>query len=143
MRFGSNLVLAVIGGLVVTCSLTFSPAVTKWIALGAGCAAVIVTSVAFATRGRGTTQRIIDALVVPLGGWTIVASVTFVGGSLRWLSFSEGAALWALAVAGLIAHEVLMQRELGSAADAAATSRDGRAPADMRRAVPGRPEVAA
>lgn len=36
VRFGSNLVLAMLAGLLVTVSLAFAPATTKWLVLGGG-----------------------------------------------------------------------------------------------------------
>jgi hypothetical protein len=142
MRFASNLVLAVLGGLLVILSLTLAPSTTRWLALGGGCAAVLVSLVAFATRGRGATQRTIDVTVASLGAWTIVASGAFAGATLRWLTFSEGAALGALAVAGLVAHELAVQRELSSAAEAAA-ARGARTPPGVPQPVPTRADVAA
>jgi len=142
MRFGSNLVLAVLGGLLATVSLTFAPATTKWLALGGGGAAVLMTLAAFATRGRGPAQRAIDAIVVLLGGWMVVAAGAFAGATLRWLTFSEGAALLALTVIGLIAHELATQRALSSAAEAAAARGPLAAPGVPHR-VPARADVAA
>jgi hypothetical protein len=145
MRFASNLVLAVLGGLLVILSLKFGLATTRWLALGGGSAAVLVTLVAFATRGRGATQRSIDVTVALLGGWTIVASGAFAGATLRWLTFSEAAALGALAAAGLIAHELGMQQELRDAAEAAepAAARRATVPPGIPHPVPARADVAA
>jgi hypothetical protein len=141
-RFASNLSLAVIGGALATFSLVFDTSVTRWLALGTGCAAVVITLAAFATRGRGLAQRMLDVIVVALGAWTIVASCAYTGHTLRWLSFSEGAALVLLAVSGLIAHEAVVAREL-RAAVTAWEAREARAPTELRQPVPARPDVAA
>jgi hypothetical protein len=141
-RFTSNLLLAVLGGALATFSLVFGPGVTRWVALGTGCAAVVITLAGFATRGRGPGQRSLDVIVVALGAWTIVASCAFTVHTLRWLSFSEGAALALLGVSGLISHQVLVARELRLAV-AAWEARDARAPTELHQPVPARPDVAA
>jgi hypothetical protein len=141
-RFMSNLSLAVLGGTLVSSSLAFAPEVTRWVALGTGCAAVVITLAGFATRGRGPARRAVDVIVAALGAWTIVASCGYAGQTLRWLSFSEGAALALLAVSGLIAHEILVARELRLAV-AAWEAREARAPTELRQPGPVRPDVAA
>jgi hypothetical protein len=141
-RFTSNLLLAVLGGALATFSLVFAPGVTRWVALGTGCAAVVIALAGFAIRGRGPGQRSLDVIVVVLGAWTIVASCAFTGHTLRWLSFSEGAGLALLAVSGLISHQVLVARELRLAV-AAWKARDTRPPTELRQPVPARPDVAA
>jgi hypothetical protein len=145
-RFSSNLLLAIVGGAVAACSLLFAPAVVRWLALGAGCAAVAITLLAFAIRGRGLAQRLLDAPVVALGAWTIVAATTFTGATQRWTSFANAAALCALAVVGLIAHEVAIERDLQHDTDAASravAAREQRGRTDLRQPVPSRPDVAA
>lgn len=141
-RFTSNLLIAVLGGALAACSLVFSPGVVRWMALGAGCAAVVITLAGFAARGRGAMQRSLDVFVVATGAWTIVASCAYAGSTLRWLSFSAGAALGLLAVSGLIAHEAVTERELRLAIEAW-EARERRAPTELRQPVPARPDVAA
>jgi len=109
-RFASNLTLLVLAAIGVTTSLTFSPAVVGWVGLGVGCAVTAGTLIAFAFRGRGLVQRMLDLTIVVLGAWMIVSARVFTGSSLRWQSFAEAAAVFGLTTLGLIAHEVeLMQ----------------------------------
>jgi hypothetical protein len=49
-----------------------------------------------------------------IGAWTIIASRAYTGGTVKWLSFSAGAALWGLALLGLIVHELLAERTLST-----------------------------
>lgn len=120
-RFASNLAIAILGGALATLSLVLADPVVRWLALGAGAAAVAVTLAGFAARGRGSLQRTLDVPVALIGGWTVVASGSYGHGTLRWLSFAAGTALCALGIAGLIAHEVRMERWVRRARRVAAT----------------------
>lgn len=111
-RFISNVSTAILGGMLVATSLAFAPSVVRWLALGIGCTAASVTLVCFAFRGRGAAQRSLDSVIALLAAWTIVAACAFTGGALRWLSFSEGAALCGLAVLGLVLNEALLEHQL-------------------------------
>jgi hypothetical protein len=133
-RFASNLVLTILSPVLVTTSLTLSLATVGWLSLGFGCATVVVTLVAFAFHGRGPVQRSFDVMIALVGGWTIVAARTVTGPTLRWLSFSEAAAVMCLAVAGLIAHEVLEQREIRVMRQA--VSHDGQRVSGFRQLFP-------
>jgi hypothetical protein len=108
-RFISNLVVLIAGSFLVTASFAFGSEVLGWVGLAAGCVILLTVLVAFAVRGRGIAQRALDACVVLGGAWSIVAARSFTGGNLKWLTFSEGAMLAFLAVAGLIVHEVQLE----------------------------------
>lgn len=143
-RFTTNLVLATLGGLLLTASLTFGVANAGWIALGAGIAAFAIATVGFAALDRGAAQRRLDVLVAVLGVWTAVESRLFDGAALRWISFGSGGALVVLAASGLLLHELARERrlaELTAAADPrnAEPSRNG---SGLRSSVP-TPEVTA
>jgi hypothetical protein len=113
-RFTSNLAVAILGAILVTMALSFRPAVVGWLGLGVGCAALACVVIAFAFRGRGPAQRTLDIAVALIATWTIIASRAFSGSTLRWLTFSEAAALATLGVIGLIVHEALLGRALQS-----------------------------
>lgn len=113
-RFVSNLLVLLAGALLVCVSLALSVTVSSWVGLGIGAFAALTTLVAFAVRGRGLLQRILDGVLALLSAWTIVAARAFPGeASLKWLMFSSGAAFVALAVQGLVAHEVMLELALG------------------------------
>ena len=57
-----------------------------------------------------TGQRALDGLIALLGAWTIVEAFIFDGNDLKWWSFASAAALAALSVIGLIAHESNTER---------------------------------
>jgi hypothetical protein len=140
-RFTTNLLLAVLGGALLTASLTFGVANAGWIALGAGAAAFLVAIVGFADLRRGAPQRRLDVLVALIGVWTVVESRVFDDGALRWITFGSGCALAVLAAAGLVLHERDRQAHVAALTAAAdprnAPSRNGSGP---RSAVPA-PEV--
>lgn len=124
-RFVSNIVLVTLGAMLAPISLTLAPGVLGWVALGVGSATVVVTAAAFPARGRGAAQRCLDGLAALLGAWTVLAACAFTGDALRWLSFAAAALLCALGLAGLIAHETIMERALRY--DARVALRNGRA----------------
>lgn len=111
-------------------SLVFSLGVVGWLSLGGACATVATLFIAFVFAGRGPVQRTLDVIAVAIGAWTIVASRSFGGDTLRWLSFSGAAAIFGLAMVGLIGHEVLLERELARLEGGARTH--ARAPVQLR-----------
>lgn len=141
-RFTTNLALVVLGGVLLTASLTFGVANASWIALGAGATAFAVPAIAFPGLARGATQRKLDVVVAALGLWILVASRVFDGSTLRWLSFGGGCALVVLGAFGLVLHELDRQRRLETLAAAAAEARPApsRNGSGNRSAVPA-PEV--
>lgn len=116
-RFASNLLVLLAGAFLTTASLAMGADVVGWLGLAVGCLVALGTLTAFAARGRGVLQRVLDGIVVTVAAWNVVASRVFVGqSSLRWLMFSAGAALVVLAAEGLVAHEVVMEISLRRAA---------------------------
>jgi hypothetical protein len=113
-RFVSNLLVTAYATILLVACFAFRPAVIGWIGFAMSCATVATVLIAFAFRGRGPLQRSLDLLLVVIGAWTIIAARAYSGGSVKWLSFSGGAALWALAVVGLAAHEWLAERTLST-----------------------------
>jgi uncharacterized membrane protein len=123
VRFASNLTTLLCGAFIVCASFAFGPETIGWLALGVGALVAIVIAAAFATRGRGAAQRAFDVCIFLTGVWMLVASRTFGGADLKWLTFASGAVLILVAFAGLIVHEVLLELRL---------SRSGAQPSDGR-----------
>jgi hypothetical protein len=109
-RFISNLAVAILGAALVTMSLTFGPTTVSWLALGVGCAVVLIVLGAFAASGRGPLQRLLDITIVLVAVWMLTAARVFPISSVRWLCFSAACALCLLALTGLVAHEVIVER---------------------------------
>lgn len=66
-RFASNVAILATSTVLACCSLAMRPVVGAWIGLGDGALVLLATAWGFATRGRGTTQRLLDGAVVLLG----------------------------------------------------------------------------
>jgi hypothetical protein len=113
-RFISNLLVSVYATFLLVACFAFRPPLVGWLGFAMSCATVVTVLVAFAFGGRGPVARMIDVILAVIGAWTIVASRAYSGGTVKWLSFSSGAALWGLAVIGLIVHELLAERTLST-----------------------------
>lgn len=111
-RFASNLAILIIGAFLAAARFAFDSETARWIAFGAGAGVVVIVAAAFLTYGRGPLQRAIDVVTALVAGWTVVSALTFPAPVIGWMAVGEGGALAALAAAGLIAHEAVMQRAL-------------------------------
>ncbi|MGI8428158.1 MAG: hypothetical protein ACR2OB_02395 [Solirubrobacteraceae bacterium] len=111
-RFFVNLAVMVAGWLLLLGAVAFRFAVVGWLALAAGCVVLVTVLVGFACAGRGALQRALDGGMALAGAWTIVASCSFGGATLKWLSFSEAALFAALGLGGLILHEIQLESGL-------------------------------
>jgi hypothetical protein len=130
VRFASNLTTLLCGAFLACVSFAFAPETIGWLALAVGALASLAIVAAFATRGRGVAQRAFDGCIFLTSVWTLVASRTFGGADLKWLTFASGAVLVVIAFAGLVVHEVLLELAL---ARGAAESSDGRVGAPRER----------
>jgi hypothetical protein len=109
-RYLTNLVLALVGGFLLVASQAFTVAIFMWLMLAGGIATIVVAAPGVAIPSHGAVQRGLDYLFSLLGIWTIVASIVFGGVAITWLGFASGAALVALALVGLTAHELSTER---------------------------------
>ena len=117
-RFISNMLLALAGGLVIVATQAFAPPVVAWIAFGVtGVGVLVLMAVTALARGRGYVQRTLDAVAAVLAAWTIVETLVFAGMVMVWLTFGAAAAMVAIAVAGLIVHELSTERVVHSLED--------------------------
>lgn len=126
VRSLSNLWLTLAGGLLLAACFAFAPGTLGWLALAAGCAVLVGLLGAFALRGRGWPQRALDLLAMALAGWTVVASRTFAGSTLRWLSVGESFALLGLGVLSTLLGQLQLRAAIERALRRPA---DGRGPA--------------
>ncbi|HVW18823.1 MAG TPA: hypothetical protein VHB30_11300 [Solirubrobacteraceae bacterium] len=107
-HFISRLALLFLAGFLVVASQVWTGDTLQWLFLGGG-AAMIVVALADAIR-ESMAQRGLDGLIALLGAWTVVESLVFEGGDLKWWSFASGAALAGLAAIGLVIHEASTER---------------------------------
>jgi hypothetical protein len=123
VRFASALFTTVSGVVLAVGAFTFTGQTVRWIGLGAGCGTLAVLAIAFAVRGRGAAQRVLDLPLAVICGWTIVASrvIEHSGGgssphAVKWLSLSAGAAICGFGAVALFLHERGVTRDLQWAA---------------------------
>jgi hypothetical protein len=132
-RFASNLIVCSLAAFLAVASFAFPPGTLAWLSFGVACAVTLTVLAAFAFRGRGPAQRVLDLLSALIGGWTIVASLLYQGGLLKWLSVGAAGALWGLAVTGLVLHEVSLRTAVRRTAE---LPRSGSAQATLREQRP-------
>jgi hypothetical protein len=113
-RFISNVALAVAGAVVVISTQAFTTHTTGWVTFGVSLGALALLALVRIDRSGEGGQRMLDAAIALVALWSAVASVVYTGTTLKWLSFAEGIAFVALALAGLIAHEVRTERVVHS-----------------------------
>lgn len=115
-RFITNISFMLAGGTVVVFSQAIRPGVASWIAFGVGLGILAALSLAQLDRNRGRAQHSLDLICAPLAVWTVIASAVFTGDTVKWLSCAEGLGFVALAVAGLLVHELSTERVVHSLA---------------------------
>jgi hypothetical protein len=134
-RYLTNLALVLLGGFLIVTSQAFGVGAFTWLMFGSGVGTLAIAAPAIALPSRGLSQRGLDGIYSVLGAWTIVAALVFGGAAVTWLGFASGAALVALAVAGLTLHELSTERVVHSfevragAANGATTSYEPGVPA--------------
>lgn len=117
-RYISNMLIAIAAAFVLVATQAFAPSTVGWIAFAVtGVGVLVLTAVTVLASGRGVIQRTLDGVVAALAVWTIVESLIFSGSLMVWLSFGAAAAIAALAVAGLTAHELSTERVVHSLED--------------------------
>ena len=133
-RFISNVALAVAGASIVVASQTFTPNVTGWLTFGVSLGALALLAVVQLDRARRSIQRVLDAGTGALALWSAVASVVFTGTTLTWWSLAEGIGFVALAIVGLVAHELRTERIVHAFEAIPAEARDGRRSEELQAA---------
>ena len=132
-RFITNVALAIAGAVVVVASQAFTSSVTGWLTFGVGLGALALLAVVRREGMGEPVSRLLDAGIGLLAIWSVIASVVYDGRLLTWLSFGEGAALVALAAAGLVVHEVRTERAV-HALEAVPSDRRGDQPEELQAA---------
>lgn len=117
-RYISNILIGIAAAFVLVATQAFAPSTVGWIAFAVtGVGVLVLTAVTVLASGRGLVQRTLDGVIAALAVWTIVESLVFSGSLMVWLSFGAAAAIAALAVAGLTAHELSTERVVHSLED--------------------------
>lgn len=129
LRFFNYLAVAVIAGflVVVTNGSAADGGLSALVfALSIGLVALAILRVV--SIGRKPLAAALPALIGVLSVWTLIASIFFSNDTIRTLGFADGLGILALAVGGLILHEISTERVVheldvsASAPDAAAAA---------------------
>lgn len=109
-RYAQSSALAVAGGFIVVASQAFAADVTAWLAFGVGVGALVLAFIPVLAGARRWILGL-DATIAILAVWTIIASLVFSGGAVRWLSFAEALGLVGLAAIGLTVDHIRLVTE--------------------------------
>ena len=108
MHFFSRLALLLAAGFLAVASQVWSGDTLQWLFLA--CGVSMIAGAAIDAIRADTAQRALDGIIGLLGAWTVVEAFAFEGSNLEWWSFGSACALAALAVIGLVAHEMTTER---------------------------------
>jgi O-antigen/teichoic acid export membrane protein len=105
-RYLTNLTIALLGGLVVVASTTFTAPATAWLAFGVAIAVLTISILAQLDTHRGLGQRALDGVLAAISVILIVFSIIFGGAAVTWLAFSLSLGFVAGAVVGMTWYEI-------------------------------------
>jgi putative Mn2+ efflux pump MntP len=124
-RFVSWLALAVAGAFLVVVSASFSLAATASLAFAISIGTLVV-SAGLGYYDRKYVPSLITTLAIGvISAWTIVASLIFSQSTVQNLALGAALAISGLAVVGLTAHEVSLER-VAHSVNGSSTEREGR-----------------
>lgn len=112
-RYLNNLALTLVAGFLVVATQAFIPTTVAWLSFAIAITFTVISLEMLVVRTT-IAQRVISGLTGVIGIWTIVASLVFPATTVVWLGFAAGAAVVALGVAGLTAHELTTERVVHS-----------------------------
>jgi hypothetical protein len=145
VRYVATLAAALVAGFTIVESFAFGGSARRWIgfALGAGIALGAAAGLVASLVRDGEKQHVhtaaglriplwdtLAAAAMAIGAWQVVQTLVFPS---AWLTFANGCALAALALIGLVVHELSTERVVhalevvGSAVDGESREADGRA----------------
>ena len=111
IRYLTNAVIALLGGLVVVASQAFTTATVAWLATGVAIAVLAVSLVAELERRREPIQRAIDVTTIASSVVLIVLALTLSGAAVTWIAFALALGYVVQGFAGLSLHEVATWRD--------------------------------
>lgn len=115
-RYITSLLTGVLGGFVLVASQVFVPGDAAWLAFAIAIGLLVTAPIPLLFGHHGYAGLGLDSLGAALAIWTVVASLVFTGETVKWLSFSEGAAFVVLAIAGLTLNQVRLSLRIDHAA---------------------------
>ena len=112
-RFALNTFSVLAGGFLAVSAMTFTGSVVEWLGFGVS-TAVALAGVAGLVLARRASAKAGHGVLAAVGLWSLIASLVFTGGALTWLVFAAGAAMVAVALGDLTAHELTTERVVHS-----------------------------
>jgi hypothetical protein len=114
IRYLSYLSLGVAAAFLVIATVAFSPSAVVDLAFGVGLG-MLVVSLGVAARYRGDVPSlVISVSIAALSAWTVISSLVFSQSTVDDLAYASALAIGALAVVGLTAHELGVERTVHS-----------------------------
>jgi hypothetical protein len=108
LHFISRLALLLAASFLVVASQVWTGGTLEWLFIVGG--AVMIALAAAGTTGTNAQQRALDGFLGLFGAWSVVEAIVFDGSTLKWFSFGTAIVAAALAVAGLLIHELTTER---------------------------------
>jgi hypothetical protein len=109
-RFIAWLAIGLAAAFLLIANVTFARSTTVWLAFGIGIGTLVVSAgLAYAYRRHAPTAAA-AALCVVVSAWTVVASRVFTGDTVDHLILASTLAISAVAILGLTAHEIDVER---------------------------------
>jgi O-antigen/teichoic acid export membrane protein len=105
-RYFTNVIIALLAGLVIVASQVFAPATVAWLAFGIAIVALGTSVLAQLDSQRGVDQRALDGAMAVISSALVVVSLVFAGATVTWLAFGLALGFVGVALAGLTLHEV-------------------------------------
>lgn len=106
--FLSRLALLVGAAFLVVVTQAWSGATLEWLFIAGGIVMLALAALDF--TGDRVAQRGLDAALALLGAWSIIEALVFGGSAREWISFATAVAAGAVAIAGLVLHELSTER---------------------------------
>lgn len=114
-RYFTNVVIALVAGLVVVGTQVFASPTAAWLSFGIAVAVLAISALAQLDGNRGLVQRALDGIMAAVATVLIVFSLVFTGATVTWLAFGLALGFIGVAVAGLTVHEIETWASAGDA----------------------------
>lgn len=114
-RFISWLAIGSAAALVVVATSAFTLDQVKWLSVGVGAGAAVLSIGSALYYRRHIATVSVDLATLIVSGWMVVSSLIFSLATVNTLSLASSLALAALSVIGITVHELSNERELSQA----------------------------
>lgn len=108
-NYFTNLAYLIAAAFLVVVSQAFASSVAGWVAFGVS-TGIVLAALAEAMLNRKLVPKLGHVAVLLLALWSVVAALSFTGGTLSWLVFADAIGVAALALVNLVVHEFSTER---------------------------------